>query len=77
MTEEPVQTTLDGRTIHCDECGKPLRRFDAVYSLAYNEEKATGRHYSCHTPLEDALRGLRDTVKRMENELNSVKEKLR
>ena len=77
MSERPVQTTLDGRPLKCDTCGKPLYEFEALYSLAYKEEAATGRHWDCHTPLDVALRELRSKVKQAEETFNDLKGKLR
>lgn len=69
--------TEDGRPMTCDECGKPLLMGEALYSVAYDEEKATGRHWACNVPFTTALQNLRDTLGKAQDQLGKIKRSLK
>lgn len=63
------------RVYTCDQCRKPIESGDAVYGLAWNEDKCTGRHWDCHTPTEQIFADLRSSISRAEQLAKQLKEK--
>lgn len=77
MSEEPIETTEDGRPLICDRCGKPLRRFQPHCSVAYDEEKALGRHWDCHSKMQEDFTASLKHVKEAEGKFKSLLNELR
>lgn len=56
--------TLEGWK--CDTCHKPWVEGAAIYSIATNEGTKTFRHWDCHTPMDVALKNLRDSLRKVQ-----------
>lgn len=57
MTDKPLT---------CDKCGKPILDGQATYTVAYDEEAGTGRHWDCHKKTVDKFK---ESMKHMDESM--------
>jgi hypothetical protein len=57
----------------CDRCGKEIiPNVDARYTVADSEDGTRGRHWACHTPIEESMSILRDAMTKADSILTTI-----